>query len=246
MSNKIKIMPLLLIVLFLLFPYESVSASPLIDLKIGENGDLSSSVDIFIIVTLLSFLPALIISLTVYIKIVMVLSLTRQALGTMTSPPNIVITGISLILTLFIMMPIINVINEVAYQPYKAKEITFMDGLEKASVPLKEFMVNNADEGHIEMFAKVAEVEITTKESVPFLVASAANVTTQVTEALGLAAVLMIAFVVIDLIIGTILMLLGMFMLPPQMISLPVKIIVFLAAGGFEMIFEILIKGVVI
>ena len=245
MANKLKIVPLLLFLMFFLIPGGSASAN-LIDLKVGQSGDLSSSVDVFIIITMLSFLHALIISMTVYIKIVMVLSLTRQALGTMSSPPNIVITGMSLILTLFIMMPVITIINEEAYKPYKASEITFIEGLEKASVPLKEFMVNNADEDHIEMFAKMAKAEITTKESVPFLVASAANVTTQVTEALGLAAVLMIAFVVIDLVIGTILMLLGMFMLPPQMISLPVKIIVFLAAGGFEMIFEILIKGVII
>ena len=228
------------------FPIEVANASPLIDLNIGQSGDLSSSVDIFIIITLLSFLPALIISMTVYIKIVMVLSLTRQALGTASSPPNIVITGISMILTLFIMMPVITQVKEVAYEPYKAQEINFTEGLSKAAVPIKKFMIDNADEGHIEMFAKIADVEITDKKSVPFLVASAANVTTQVTEALGLAAVLMIAFVVIDLIIGTILMLLGMFMLPPQMISLPIKIIVFLAAGGFEMVFEMLLKGVVI
>lgn len=244
MKNKRKLIPLLLVALFI--PVHTASAAPLIDLNIGQNGDLSSSVDIFVIVTLLSFLPALIISMTVYIKIVMVLSLTRQALGTQSSPPNIVITGISLILTLFIMMPVINQVKEVAYDPYKESEITFTEGLSAAEVPIKTFMLNNADEGHIKMFADIAAVEITTKEEVPFLVAAGANVTTQVTEALGLAAVLMISFVVIDLIIGTILMLLGMFMLPPQMISLPVKIIVFLAAGGFEMIFEILLKSIVV
>jgi flagellar biosynthetic protein FliP len=231
--------------MFFLIPFNVVNANPLIDLKIG-NGDLSSSVDVFIIVTLLSFIPALVVSMTVFIKIVMVLSLTRQALGTMTAPPNIVITGISLILTLFIMMPVINTVKEVAYDPYKDKEITFTEGLEKASVPMKKFMIDNASEDHIQMFAKIAKVEISTREDVPFLVASAANVTTQVTEALGIAAILMISFVVIDLIIGTILMLLGFIMLPPQMISLPVKIIVFLAAGGFELIFEVLLKGIVV
>lgn len=215
----------------------------MLDLQIG-NGHLSSSVDVFLMIALLSFVPALIISMTVYVKIVMVISLTRQAIGTALAPPNIVVTGISLILTLFIMSPVINQVYTDAYVPYKENKMTLNEGLKQAEKPIKKFMIDNSKEGHIKMFAKIADVEITTKEEVPFLVANAANITTQMTEALTIAAVLMIGFVVIDLIVGTILMLLGMFMLPPQMITLPIKIIVFLGAGGFEMIFEILMKSI--
>ncbi|MGN5650500.1 flagellar type III secretion system pore protein FliP [Bacillus sp. Brlt_9] len=242
MKNKIALSLLSLIPLSLTLS-EKAYAAPLVDLKIGQNGDLSSSLEIFIIVTLLSFLPALIITMTCYVKMSIVLSLTRQALGTMTAPPNQVISGLALILTIFVMAPVGEKIYNDAYLPYKNGKIGFEETIKKAEAPLKKYMVDNADEKNIQMMAKIADVKIEKKEDVPFLVATVANLITQVHDAFGMGVLIMCAFVVIDMIVAAILMLLGMFMLPPNLISMPIKLITFLAAGGFQLIIEILIQG---
>lgn len=243
MKNKI-LFSLLSTFIFSFFINHKTYAAPLVDLEIGQNGDLSSSVEIFIIITLLSFLPAIVISMTCYVQIVIVLSLTRQALGTMTAPPNQVISGLALIITMFVMAPIGQEVYHDAYLPYKDGKMNFEETIEVAEKPLKKFMVNNADEEHIKMAAKLADVEINKKEDVPFLVATVANLITQVQDALGMGALIMSAFVVIDMVVAAVLMLLGMIMLPPNLISLPVKIITFLAAGGFQLIIEILVQGI--
>ena len=230
--------------LSLFISHKSYAADPLIDLKIGQNGNLASSVEIFVIITLLSFLPAIVITMTCYVKMVIVLSLTRQALGTMTAPPNQVISGLALILTLFVMAPVGQQIYQDAYLPYKDGKMNFEETIKTAEKPLKKFMIENADEKHIKMVAKIADVKIKKKEDVPFLVATVSNLITQVHDALGIGALVMAAFVIIDIIVASILMLLGMFMLPPNLISLPIKIITFLAAGGFQLIIEILVQGI--
>ncbi|WP_456363783.1 flagellar type III secretion system pore protein FliP [Priestia aryabhattai] len=248
MKNKILFSLLSTFLFSLLFIHQQAFAAetdnPLINLQVGESGNLSSSVEIFAIITLLSFLPAIVITMTCYVKIVIVLSLTRQALGTATAPPNQVITGIALIVTMFVMAPVAQNIYQDAYLPYKDGKLNFEQTVEVAEKPLKKFMVDNADEKQIKMAAKLADVEIGKKEDVPFLVATLANIITQTQEALGMGVLIMAAFVVIDMIVSAVLMLLGMIMLPPNLISLPIKIITFLAAGGFQLIIEILVQGI--
>lgn len=244
MKNKILFSGLVALLFSLGLNQRAYAADPLIDLQVGQNGNLASSVEIFVIITLLSFLPAIVISMTCYVKISIVLSLTRQALGTMTAPPNQVISGLALIITMFIMAPVGEQIYKDAYLPYKDGKMNFEQTIQTAEKPLKTFMVNNADEKHIQMMAKIADVEIKKKEDVPFLVATVANLITQVHDAFGMGVLIMSAFVVIDMIVASILMLLGMFMLPPNLISLPVKLLAFLAAGGFQLIIEILIQSI--
>lgn len=234
----------ILVVMLCAFIPTTASAESLIDLQINQSGDLAASVEIFLIVTLLSFFPAIVICLTCYTKMVIVLSLTRQALGTATAPPNLVISGIALVLTMFVMAPVGQQMYNEAYLPFKAGEMSFEQTIETAEKPLKKYMVENADEDHLQMMAKIAGVEITTKEEVPFLVATTASLITQVHDAFGIGVIIMVAFVVIDMIVSATLMLLGMFMLPPTTISLPIKLITFLAAGGFELVIEILISGI--
>jgi len=234
--------------LLLITPVKSAQAAPL-EINFPDGTDsLTSSIDIFIMVTLLSLLPPLLIMLTSYVKIIVVLALTRNAIGTATTPPNIVISGIAIVLTLFVMNPIINEIKTEAYEPYKGGEIEITEAIDIAKVPLQEFLVDNSDEKVIQMYLNVSgyEGELQTKEDVPFLVSMASSVTTQLTQALGMGALIMLSFLVIDMIVGTVLMFLGMIMLPPQMISLPIKIITFLAAGGFTFIIEVLLEGIVI
>lgn len=245
MKNR-KLFSLLFVLLssFVLLPTTSYAAEPLVDLKVGQSGDLSSSVEIFVIITLLSFLPAIVITMTCYVKMVIVLSLTRQALGTMTAPPNQVISGLALIVTMFVMAPVGQNIYHDAYLPYKDGKMSFEQTISTAEKPLKKFMVDNADEKQLKMAAKLADVKLDKKEDVPFLVATLANVITQTHDALGIGVIIMSAFVVIDMIVAAVLMLLGMIMLPPNLISLPIKIITFLAAGGFQLIIEILVQGV--
>ncbi|MCK2000003.1 flagellar type III secretion system pore protein FliP [[Brevibacterium] frigoritolerans] len=244
MKNKILFSGLAALLFSLVLNQRAYAADPLIDLQVGQNGNLASSVEIFVIITLLSFLPAIVISMTCYVKISIVLSLTRQALGTMTAPPNQVISGLALIITMFIMAPVGEQVYKDAYLPYKDGKMNFEQTIQTAEKPLKKFMVDNADEKHIQMMAKIADVEIKKKEDVPFLVATVANLITQVHDAFGMGVLIMSAFVVIDMIVASILMLLGMFMLPPNLISLPVKLLAFLAAGGFQLIIEILIKSI--
>src|SRR5690625_1426837 len=234
--------------ILLMTPTRSAQAAPL-EINFPDGTDsLTSSVDIFIMVALLSLLPPLLIMLTSYVKIIVVLALTRNAIGTATTPPNIVISGIAIVLTLFVMSPIINEIKAEAYDPYKEGEIEITEAIDIAKSPLQKFMVDNSDEKVIEMYLNISgfEGELNTKEDVPVLVSMASSVTTQLTQALGMGALIMLSFLVIDMIVGTVLMFLGMIMLPPQMISLPIKIITFLAAGGFTFIIEVLLEGIVI
>lgn len=245
MKNKVLFTTLSILLISLFFTQTTYAAdSSLVNLSVGDSGNLSSSVEIFVIITLLSFLPALVISLTCYVKIVIVLSLTRQALGTATTPPNQVISGLALIITLFVMSPVVKDIYNDAYVPYKNGDVKFEQAIEKAEKPLKSYLIKNADQNDIKMAAKLADVEIKKKADVPFMVAALANMITQLHDALGMGALIMCAFVVIDMIVAAVVMLLGMVMLPPNLISLPIKIIAFLAAGGFQLIIEILVQGI--
>lgn len=252
MKNKFLILSLMMLLAVLVFPDSSLAAevgassgdSSVFNLEIGEGGNLSSSVEIFVIITMLSFLPALVIMLTCYTQIIIVLSLTRQAIGVATAPPNQVLSGIALIITLFVMAPVVNTVYDEAYVPYKENNLTFTEAIEKAEVPIKKYMVDNAKEEHIKMVSKLADVKITTPEEVPFLVATLANLISQLHDALGMGVLIMSVFIVIDMIVAAILMLLGMMMLPPNLISLPIKIITFLAAGGFSLIIEVLVSSI--
>lgn len=247
-KRRFSVILALLLSLFALMIPETAFAEgngQLVNLQIGQQGDLASSVKVFVMMTVIAFLPSLFIMTTTFVKFQIVLALTRNALGTMTTPPNIVINGLALYLTLFVMSPIFHQIYEKAFVPYDQNEIEFKEAVTKAEKPLKRFLLDNAEEEHIKLTLHLAKKEVPKNyDGVPFTVAVVAHSISQVEDALGFAAIILIIFAIIDMIVATVLMLLGMFMLPPPMISLPVKILSFLAAGGFALIIEALVGSV--
>lgn len=220
-------------------------AEGLVDVKIGDSGNLTDSVKIFLLVFVLSIAPALFIMLTCFSQVIIVLGMTRQGLGTQTIPPNQVLVGLALFITLFIMSPVIKDINTHAYQPYEKGQITEMEALEKAGKPLKTFMLANTKDETIATMYKLTDEKLPTKkEDVSFIKLIPSYAISQITKGFITGLAIYGLFVFIDLIISSILMFLGMMMLPPQIISLPIKLLTFLSIGGFNAIVEVIYKSI--
>lgn len=232
--------------LFFLLPSES-NAAGLVNLTIGEDGNLTDSVKVFLLVFALSVAPALFILMTCFTQIIVVFGLARQGLGTQTIPPNQVLVGLALFVTLFIMSPVITDMYEQGYKPYEAGEITEMEGIKRAGEPLKTFMLNNTDDETIATMYKLKEEEMPkSKEDVSFITLIPSFALTQLTKGFITGLALYGLFIFIDLIVGSILMFLGMIMLPPQMISLPIKLLTFISIGGFNSLIEVIYKSIVV
>jgi flagellar biosynthetic protein FliP len=200
-----------------------------------------------VILLLLTVLPILLLLMTSYTRILIVLSFTRNAMGTQQMPPNQVLIGISLILTLFIMSPTIGEIKEAAYDPYMKEEITIVQALEAAEYPLKEFMFKEAqtETESINLFLSLSGLEKTpeTLEEMPLSVLVPAFITGEITKAFKIGFLIYIPFIMIDMIVSSILMSMGMMMLPPSMISLPFKVLLFVLVDGWELIMKTLIMS---
>jgi flagellar biosynthesis protein FliP len=219
-------------------------SNSLLELKIGDGGELTSSVKVFIMVGLLSLAPSLFLMLTCFTQVIIVLSIARQGLGTMTAPPNQVMVGLALFITLFIMNPVISDINENAWKPYNEGKIQYQEALVNAEKPLKKYMVNNTYEEHISLFLKKQDIEVKKQEDVPMQVLIPANILSQIQKGLLMGMMIYVGLSVIDMIVAAILMFMGMFMLPPQMLSLPLKILIFIFIGGFSLIVEMLFHSI--
>lgn len=200
-----------------------------------------------IILLLLTLLPTILLLMTSYTRILVVLSFTRNAMGTQQMPPNQVLIGISLILTIFIMSPTIGQIKDVAYDPYVNEEMTIVQALEAAEMPLKEFMFKEAqtEPESINMFLSLSGVEETpeTLEEMPMSVLIPAFITGELTKAFKIGFMIYLPFIMIDMIVSSILMSMGMMMLPPSMISLPFKVLLFVLVDGWELIMKTLIMS---
>ena len=200
-----------------------------------------------IILLLLTVLPTILLLMTSYTRILVVLSFTRNAMGTQQMPPNQVLIGISLILTIFIMSPTIGQIKDVAYDPYVNEEMTIVQALEAAEMPLKEFMFKEAqtEPESINMFLSLSGVEETpeTLEEMPMSVLIPAFITGELTKAFKIGFMIYLPFIMIDMIVSSILMSMGMMMLPPSMISLPFKVLLFVLVDGWELIMKTLIMS---
>ncbi|NLF37222.1 MAG: flagellar type III secretion system pore protein FliP [Clostridiaceae bacterium] len=200
-----------------------------------------------IILLLLTVLPTILLLMTSYTRILVVLSFTRNAMGTQQMPPNQVLIGISLILTIFIMSPTIGQIKDVAYDPYVNEEMTIVQALEAAEMPLKEFMFKEAqtEPESINMFLSLSGVEETpeTLEEIPMSVLIPAFITGELTKAFKIGFMIYLPFIMIDMIVSSILMSMGMMMLPPSMISLPFKVLLFVLVDGWELIMKTLIMS---
>lgn len=217
------------------------------DSIININGDNIQTLEILFITTLISVIPSLVVMMTSFGRYIISLSFLRTALGTQQTPPNVVLTGIALFLTLFTMSPVLTEINETAYQPYAQEEIGQEQFLERASIPLKEFMLRNTEAKTLDMFCEMAGVEPVSGEEAMDLsiwIIVPAFMTCELKAAFLIGFLVYIPFTLIDIIVSSTLMSMGMVMLPPAMISAPFKLLLFISVNGWDLMFSTLIKDI--
>lgn len=190
-----------------------------------------------LLMTALSFLPAMLLMLTSFTRIIVVLAVLRQALGLQQSPPNRVLLGIALTLTLLIMRPVWQDIYQHAFLPYDADEITFQDAVKRAEIPLRAFMLKQTRESELEQMLRIADEPLTlAPEEVPFGVLMPAFVLSELKTAFQIGFMIFLPFLVIDLVVASVLMAMGMMMLSPLIISLPFKLMIFVMVDGWTML----------
>lgn len=216
------------------------ATGPNLPLLIGQGpGGNSFSVPIqtLLFFTALSFLPAVLLLMTAFTRIVIVLSLLRQALGTQAAPPNQVIVGLSLFLTFFVMAPTFDTIYEKAYAPYAAGQLAAEAALKEGIAPLRIFMLKQTRQSDVQLFAKLARLPADVKgEDVPLSVLVPAFVTSELKSAFQIGFMIFIPFLVIDMIVASVLMSLGMMMLSPVLVALPFKLMLFVLADGWNLL----------
>lgn len=206
--------------------------------------DASQPLEVIILLTLIALAPSLLIMMTCFTRIIIVLSFLRSAMQTQNTPPNIVLTGMALCLTIFIMAPVFAEINEVAYQPYVSEELTTEEALDAASVPLKRFMLKQTSSDDLNFFLDLSNTEepeggytqeyLENDLSLTVIVPS--FMISELKRAFQMGFLIFLPFLVIDLVVGSTLMSMGMMMLPPAMISMPFKILVFVLADGWNLL----------
>jgi flagellar biosynthetic protein FliP len=215
---------------------------------VSINGDSVQTLEILFLTTAITLLPSLVVMMTCFTRYIISLSFLRTAMGTQNTPPNMVLVGIALCLTLFTMSPVLEQINTQAYQPYVAEEITQQEFLDRAAVPLKEFMLRNTTSDTLEMYCDLAHVDApaTDEEAMdlPLRIIVPAFATHELKQAFFIGFLLYIPFMLIDIVVSSTLMSMGMIMLPPSMISSPIKLLLFVTVNGWELMFSTLIQSV--
>jgi flagellar biosynthetic protein FliP len=210
----------------------------------GGGQTYTLSIQTLLLLTALTFLPAVLLMMTGFTRIVIVLSLLRHALGTQSSPPNQVIVGLSLFLTLFVMSPTIDRIYTEAYQPYMENRIAVTEALDRSAIPLRAFMLRQTREADLALFARVSGAgELRDRNDVPFKVLVPAYVTSELKTAFQIGFLVFIPFLVIDMAVASVLMSMGMMMLSPVMISLPFKIMLFVLVDGWNLLIGSLVQS---
>ncbi len=203
----------------------------------GVNGTPSSPVVVLLVITLLSVAPALLVMTTSFTKIFVVLSLTRNALGLQAVPPNQVLAGLALFLSLFVMAPVLSDVNDAGLQPYLHGTLTFSQAVEEGKAPLQDFMLSHTREQDIALMTRAGGQENpATPEAVPFTTLVPAFVLSELRSAFIMGFVIFVPFLVIDLVVASALMAMGMMMLPPVMVSLPFKILLFVLVDGWGLV----------
>ena len=202
------------------------------------------TLQIFLLMTVLSLAPAILIMVTSFTRIVIVLSLLRRALGTMKMPPNQVIIGLALFLTFFIMAPVWQQINQNALQPYLEKKISNQQALQNAVVPLRDFMFKQTREKDLGLFVEIGKIERPKNiADIPFSILIPSFIISEVKTAFQIGLLLYVPFLIIDMVVASVLLSMGMMMLPPIMVSLPFKLMLFVLADGWYLLVGSLVKG---
>jgi flagellar biosynthetic protein FliP len=253
---NIKNMPLMVLIsaavfLFaciLIMPIDAVAANgmPLVNAAPAAGGgqDYTLSLQTLILLTSLTFLPAALLMMTGFTRIIIVLSLLRQALGTQSAPPNQVMVGLALFLTFFVMSPVIDKIYIDAYKPLSENSITMQEAMDKGAMPLKAFMMKQTREGDLALFIKMAQVEkIETPEQVPLLVLVPAFMTSELKTAFQIGFAIFIPFLIIDMVVASVLMAMGMMMVSPSIVALPFKLMLFVLVDGWQLLLGSLVQS---
>lgn len=250
MKNKIAVLLILLLAFGTVSAATAFAADPIpnINLSIGdgaeEAGGASSTINILLILTVLTLAPSILVLMTSFTRIVIVLGFVRTSLGTQQMPPNQVLIGLALFLSLFIMSPTIGEINRVAYQPYVSGQLTQTQALEQAAIPLKQFMGEHTREKDLKLFLDYSKAEAPTGfEDTPLTALIPAYVISELKTAFQMGFMIFIPFLVIDMVISSTLMAMGMMMLPPVMISLPFKVLLFILVDGWYLIVKSLLES---
>ena len=193
--------------------------------------------------TFIIFLPTIIFMMTSFVRIIITFSFLKSALGAQQSIPNQILVGIALVLTIFIMSPVVDKINKEAIQPYREEKITFQEGIEKAQIPMKEFLLKQTRDEDIKLFLDSARIDKNdaTRESLPLQVLVPAFAISELKTAFQIGFLIYLPFLLIDLVVSSALMSMGMFMLPPAMISLPFKLLLFIMVDGWNLLIKSLI-----
>ncbi|AQS59813.1 flagellar biosynthetic protein FliP [Desulforamulus ferrireducens] len=251
-SKKSSLLVFVLTALYLFLLPAGVAAEPLIPIpNINLNVETASepqqvvdSVKLLVFLTLLSLVPAFLMMLTSFTRIVVVLSFLRNALGTQQTPPNQVLIGLALFLTIFIMSPVYREINQNAIQPYLANQLTYEQATDEAIGPLREFMSRQTREKDLALFLNIAKMDKPRNiNEVPMSVMVPAFVISELKTAFQIGFIIFVPFLVIDMVVASILMSMGMFMLPPVMVALPFKLLLFVMVDGWYLVVKSLVES---
>lgn len=240
------------VILLIIFFSNQVQAAGInIDMSSGDGTEGSfGTIQVLLLFALIALAPSLLIMVTSFTRIVIVLSFLRNALGVQQTPPNQVIVGLALFLSLFIMAPVFSEMNEVAIQPYAEQQITQEQALEQVQVPLKEFMLKQTGVKELNLFLSISGQAETLEEINPESLTSLgievivpAFITTELKKAFTMGFLLFIPFLIIDMVVSSTLMSMGMVMLPPSMIATPFKLMLFVVVDGWSLLIDALIKS---
>ena len=234
-----KVVLFVLSLLFFALPVEAQTGLPVVNMIDDGSGGTkySLTLQLLALMSVLTLLPSLLLMMTSFVRIIIVFSLLRQALGTAHTPPNQVLVGLALFLSLFIMAPVLSSVYDDAITPYLEEKITFESALVAAESPIRTFMLNQTRETDIAMFLEISNnTEVKEPADVPFLTLVPAFMTSELKSAFSIGFLIYIPFVVIDLVVASVLMSMGMMMLSPMMISMPFKLMLFVLVDGWTLI----------
>jgi len=209
----------------------------------GKPGDVSVAIQLVVVMTLLTLAPSMVILMTSFTRIVIVLGFVRTAIGVPSAPSNQIIVGLSLFLTFFLMGPVFDRINGEALQPYLSGQVNSSQAFEKAAVPLREFMLKQTRTRDLEFFLQLGRFPPTRVEELPMRVVIPAFVISELQTAFQMGFMLFLPFLVVDFLVGTVLMALGMMMMPPAIVSLPFKLLLFVLVDGWHLVVKSLIES---
>jgi flagellar biosynthesis protein FliP len=218
--------------------------NPLVDRFLADGGKLAQPFKILALLTLLSLLPAILLTMTSFVRTVIVLSFLRQGIGAQQTPPTQVIIGLSIFITVFTMMPVVREIQSTAFEPYSTGHLTEMQALDAAIAPVRGFMLRQTRQSDLQLFYAATRAELPKRpEDVSLHIAVPAFVVSELTTAFQMGVMVLLPFLVVDLAVASILMSMGMMMVSPMTLSLPIKLLLFVLADGWNLVVGSLLQS---